>query len=98
MTILNPEEYWEKVPPKWLPYWHFYNTPISRDHDAAQSPVRIIKNIATEDDFVAFKLDIDHPDTEMPIAMDMLKDAKFTSLVDEFFSEKRGAGYYKPSN
>jgi hypothetical protein len=87
MTILNPQEYWEKVPPKWLPHWHFFNTPISSDHSSAHSPVRIIKSIASETDFVAFKLDIDHPDTEMPVAIDMLKDTKFSNLIDEFFFE-----------
>ena len=71
MTILNPVEYWEKVPPKWIPHWHFYNTPVSGNPVKSSSPVRIIKSIADEDDFVAFKLDIDHPDTENPIAMDL---------------------------
>ena len=87
MTTLNPQEYWEKVPPKWLPHWHFYNTPISNDHSAPHSPVRIIKQVATKDDFVAFKLDIDHSPTEMPVAMDLLRDSQLSSLVDEFFFE-----------
>jgi hypothetical protein len=38
-------------------------------------------------DFVSFKLDIDHSDTEMPIALNMLKDKSLSSLVDEFFFE-----------
>lgn len=87
MTLLNPQEYWSKVPPKWLPFWHFYNTPISADEKAAQSPVRLLKSMATPDDFVAFKLDIDHPDTENPVAMSLLQDVEFSSLVDEFFFE-----------
>jgi len=87
MTLLNPAEYWAKVPPKWLPYWHFYNSPISADESQAQSPVRLLKSMATPDDFVAFKLDIDHPDTENPVAMSLLHDTAFSSLVDEFFFE-----------
>jgi len=87
MTLLNPTEYWAKVPTKWLPYWHFYNTPISADEMQAQSPVRLLKSIATPDDFVAFKLDIDHPDTENPVAMSLLQDTGFSDLVDEFFFE-----------
>ena len=38
-------------------------------------------------DFVSFKLDIDHPDTEMPVALSLLQDEKLISLVDEFFFE-----------
>jgi hypothetical protein len=87
MTILNPVEYWEKVPPKWIPYWHFYNSPISSDIKQSQSPVRIIKSITNKNDFVAFKLDIDHPDTENPVAMNLLKDLSFSNLIDEFFFE-----------
>ena len=29
--------------------------------------MRFIKALAAQEDFVSFKLDIDHPDTEMPI-------------------------------
>eukprot|EP00596_Hydrurales_sp_CCMP1899_P006798 CAMPEP_0119037586 /NCGR_PEP_ID=MMETSP1177-20130426/6029_1 /TAXON_ID=2985 /ORGANISM="Ochromonas sp, Strain CCMP1899" /LENGTH=394 /DNA_ID=CAMNT_0006999067 /DNA_START=137 /DNA_END=1318 /DNA_ORIENTATION=+ len=87
MTLLNPQEYWKKVPAKWKPYWHFYNTPISPDIDHPDSPMRMVQQIATPGDFVSFKLDIDHSDTEMPIALNMLKDKSLSSLVDEFFFE-----------
>jgi hypothetical protein len=48
---------------------------------------------------VSFKLDIDHPDTEMPVALSMLKDDKLASLVDEFFFELhfRYIPHLKPS-
>ena len=87
LTLLEPQDYWSKVPPKWLPYWHFYNTPISQDAAHAYSPVRMIKSIASQNDFVGFKLDIDTPSVEMPIAMSLLMDDTFASLVDEFFFE-----------
>ena len=116
MTLLDPREYWKKVPSKWKPFWHFYNTPISADSEHADSPVRLIKQIASPGsnitsylmnwilsmdtaysvipcwcvllgDFVSFKLDIDHPDTEMPVALSLLEDEKLASLVDEFFFE-----------
>jgi hypothetical protein len=50
MTLLDPKEYWRKVPAKWKPYWHFFNTPISADPLHADSPVRLIKQIATPGD------------------------------------------------
>ena len=39
------------------------------------------------DDFVSFKLDIDHPDTEIPIALSLLQDPNLAAMVDEFFFE-----------
>jgi hypothetical protein len=47
LTLLEPKDYWSKVPAKWLPFWHFYNTPIANDPEHAYSPVRILKSIAT---------------------------------------------------
>ena len=46
MTLLSPQPYWQKVPAKWKPYWHFFNTPISPDPDHPDNPVRILKQIA----------------------------------------------------
>lgn len=31
MTLLEPRDYWSRVPAKYKPLWHFYNTPISAD-------------------------------------------------------------------
>lgn len=87
MTLLEPTDYWRRVPPKWKPFWHFYNVPISAGVRDSDSPLRFIQQIATPQDFVAFKLDIDHPDMEMPIAMSLLNDPAVYSLVDEFFFE-----------
>ena len=52
MTLLDPRNYWEKVPAKWKPYWHFFNTPISADPSHPDSPIRLIKAIATESECV----------------------------------------------
>lgn len=87
MTLLEPTDYWRRVPMHWKPYWHFYNVPISADKEHADSPVRFLQQMATPDDFVALKLDIDSPDYEMPIAMQLLTDNTFSTLVDEFFFE-----------
>ena len=56
MTLLDPLDYWKRVPARWKPHWHFYNTPISPDPTHADSPVRLLKQLARVEDFVAFKL------------------------------------------
>ena len=87
MTLLEPTDYWRRVPAKWKPFWHFYNIPIAADAEHPDSPLRVIKQIADKDDFVAFKLDIDHPEMEMPIALSLRDDKAMAGLVDEFFFE-----------
>ena len=45
MTLLEPRDYWDRVPPLWKPYWTFFNTPISSDPSHPDSPIRFIKSI-----------------------------------------------------
>ena len=52
MTLLEPRNYWQKVPAKWKPYWHFFNTPISADPLHPDSPIRLIKSIATQSEYI----------------------------------------------
>lgn len=49
--------------------------------------MRLLQQIAVPGDFVAFKLDIDHPAMEMPLALSLLSDPSLAALVDEFFFE-----------
>lgn len=86
-TLLDPVDYWSKVPVNWRPYWHFYNVPISADPADPSSLVRHITQTAAPSDFVSLKLDVDHPETEMRLALTLLQDDSFAQLVDEFFFE-----------
>ena len=86
-TLLEPNHFWSHVPPKVAPYYHFFNAPVSEKKRDTLSVQRFIEEVAKPDDFVAFKLDIDSPFIEIPIALELLKDTKFSSLVDEFFFE-----------
>lgn len=87
MTLLEPTDYWRRVPAAWKPFWHFHNIPVQSALDHADSPLRYIRQLASPQDFVAFKLDIDHPDMEMPIALALRDQPELFQLVDEFFFE-----------
>ena len=87
MTLLEPVDYWRRVPALWKPYWHFHNVPVQASAQDADSPLRYIQQLAGPGDFVAFKLDIDSPDMEMPIALALRDSAQLAGLVDEFFFE-----------
>lgn len=51
------------------------------------SPLRIIKQTVLKDDFVSFKLDVDTPSIEIPIALELLSNNDLHELIDEFFFE-----------
>ena len=51
------------------------------------SPLRIIKQTVLKDDFVSFKLDVDTPSIEIPIALELLSNNDLHGLIDEFFFE-----------
>lgn len=87
VSLLEPQDFWERVPGAWKPYYHFTNIPIVGGSSNINSPSYAIKKVATEDDFVAYKLDVDHPNVEIPELLDLLSDDHLSKLVDEFFFE-----------
>jgi hypothetical protein len=52
MTLLEPTDYWRRVPPRWKPYWHFHNIPVQSDLSHADSPLRYVRQLASPQDFV----------------------------------------------
>jgi hypothetical protein len=87
VTLLEPTSFWREVPPSLNHLYHFYNIPIRANSTDKDSPLRIIKAIANVEDFVAFKLDIDTPSVEIPIALEIASNPKLAKLIDEFFFE-----------
>lgn len=87
VTLLEPTNFWDGVPDEISGNYHFYNIPITPNVTSKSSPLRIIKDIATLDDFVAFKLDVDTPAVEIPIALEIVDNPDIAELIDEFFFE-----------
>jgi hypothetical protein len=87
MTLLEPTNFWGEVPPYIAPRYHFYNAPVSKENDSSMNPLNVIQTVATPEDFVTFKLDIDTPEIEVPLALRIASDPKIASLIDEFFFE-----------
>ncbi len=63
------------------------NIPASIQKNSSGSILQTIKNIVQEQDFVSFKLDIDNPEIEIPIFLDILQSAEYSKYIDEFFFE-----------
>jgi hypothetical protein len=87
LTLLEPTKFWDNVPPKWIPYYHFFNVPISKNIEDKNSPLRFIVESSHVDDFISFKLDIDSSDVENGVVDSILTDPKIYTLIDEFFFE-----------
>jgi hypothetical protein len=86
-TLLEPKDFWTHVPLRYVGLYHFFNAPISADSSSHHSPTRLIQQLATPEDFVSFKLDVDTPEIEIPIALEILRNSSVYRLVDEFFFE-----------
>ena len=86
-TVIPPAQFWTLVPKLIYPIYHFFNAPVSASEDDVNSVIRVIKQVAKRRDFVSFKLDIDTPQIEIPIALQIAEDEEVASLIDEFFYE-----------
>eukprot|EP01041_Mallomonas_annulata_P003143 gene3143-6182_t len=87
ITRQDPKKWWKSVPTEFRWKLHYYNIPVVSTEDGDDNPLTVIRNMATENDFVSFKLDIDTPEVEIPIALKLLEDPTLLALVDEYFFE-----------
>ena len=86
-SLLEPTSFWNGVPDEIKKIYSFFNIPITSGVDDSNGPLRFIKENAKEEDFVAFKLDVDSPEVENPTALRILNDKSVSNLIDEFFFE-----------
>ena len=60
---------------------------VGTSNSTSPSPTAFIRRTSRPADFISFKLDIDHPETELDLAVELLNDQYLIELVDEFFFE-----------
>ena len=75
------------VPVRLIPGYQYFNHPISRSNDSIWNPLNFIKEKCAKEDFVIFKLDIDHKPTESVIERQLASDPVAKELIDEFYYE-----------
>lgn len=83
---MDPVHLFRVVPARFHSAYQFFNTPVNAEQDD-RNPLNILKKIATRDDFVVVKLDIDNSAIEQKFVSQILNDEMLASLVDEFFWE-----------
>lgn len=67
--------------------YQWINIPASSDQSSPANPLNILKKIASDNDFVALKIDIDNGPGELEFVAQIENDGGLVDLVDEFFFE-----------
>lgn len=70
----------------------YFNLPISSEPSSPANPLAWLRALATADDYVVFKLDIDTPRIERQIVEQLLASPELAALVDDFFWEHTVTG------
>lgn len=85
-----PEAWWRSVPAEVRPHLTFVNKPVRTGGSDEVDPLLTLARVAREEDFVAFKLDIDMFAVEHEIIHEIATNARGTNasrLIDELFFE-----------
>jgi len=83
----TPQQVFKAVPEKLLAAYHWINLGVESDPKSKMNPLRMLLDNYNEDDLIVVKLDIDTPSIELPLAMQLLKDERYTGLIDHFYFE-----------
>jgi hypothetical protein len=65
----------------------YFNVPCTAAPDDSMNPVRMLKQLARPEDYVVFKIDIDHSVVEMELIQQIIEDPAVYSLIDELYFE-----------
>jgi hypothetical protein len=78
---------WEEIPGYLHGRYHWYNVPCSSDVASWANPWNTLLSVATPEDYVVVKLDIDTWQVENPLVDQILSTPALRERIDEFFYE-----------
>ena len=64
---LNPATLWGSIPAELVGKFSYFNTPATSAPGGAHNPWRVLASVASPDDYVVVKIDIDHSPTELAL-------------------------------
>ena len=64
---LNPATLWGSIPAELVGKFSYFNTPVTSAPGGAHNPWRVLASVASPDDYVVVKIDIDHSPTELAL-------------------------------
>ena len=86
-SSVNADKLFAGVPDDLFASYQYFNTPVEKNTSSPKFPVNVLRNVASERDFVSVKLDIDSSDIEDAVVAE-LSETHTAALVDEFFWEQ----------
>lgn len=83
----DPAVVWGSIPAHLRPIYHWYNIPTHADPAHPDNALNYIVRVATPEDFVVLKLDIDNTEIEEALVNQILSSERLRGLIDELFFE-----------
>jgi hypothetical protein len=83
----RPHDVWRDIPGHLHGRYHWYNVPCSNETDSWANPWNTLLSVATPEDYVVVKLDIDTWQVENPLVDQILSTPALLERIDEFFYE-----------
>ena len=77
----------DSLPADMIAAYHWINVGVSPDKFSRNNPWNLLLDNFNEDDLIIVKLDVDTSSVELPLALQLLNDARFHNLVDQFYFE-----------
>ena len=87
VTPIPPATVFSKVPAHLQASYHWINVGVESDPSSLLNPLKMLLDNFRHDDFIVIKLDIDTASIELPLAMQLLEDDRYSMLVDQFYFE-----------
>jgi hypothetical protein len=82
-----PEDVWNRVPSHLKPIYHWYNIAANPSPGHADNALEYIRRMATADDYVVVKIDIDNNPVEETILQQITESDDILALIDELYFE-----------
>ena len=86
-TQVSAKQLWNDVPRPLRPHYHYYMSLASTEPENFNNPLTMLRNVATPDDYVIIKIDIDAPSIEDAFIHQILNDVELSRLIDELYFE-----------
>ena len=84
---MEPKKIYHHIPRKVLGKISYFNIPVTAEKESEKNPLTIMKDVATTEDFVVIKIDIDAPLIELPLIHEIINDPVLRELIDELYFE-----------
>eukprot|EP00026_Physarum_polycephalum_P011175 Phypoly_transcript_11378.p1 GENE.Phypoly_transcript_11378~~Phypoly_transcript_11378.p1 ORF type:complete len:337 (+),score=33.31 Phypoly_transcript_11378:66-1076(+) len=85
--VYNATEVFAVIPQRLWPIYYWYNIPVSSKVGSLANPWELMLRVATKDDLVIVKLDIDTPALEVALINQIITNRSISSIIDVLYYE-----------